>query len=404
MKPGVLVNGGGTGEGGGGTYVVAIAREIARGGDRGLAWNFLASARLVNLISEAAAPVALPPMGVVRRTLWEQFRLTSPRDGVLVAAAGYGPMVRRGPFVLVAHNALHYRWPKFGGRPAIRLFVESTIARGSARRASAVLAPTESMASLVAAGARVPALASPFGPGLVDRRIPSCDGRFVFLHRTQWGPHKGFRVLLKAVQTLAAKRPRSFVLRSACDPHGRFAATYPRSAPERELLEDPLVASHLELASFVIGSAAQRELSGDAVVMPSETESFCFPIAEALCFGLPVVAVDRPYARELCGPAAFFVAPDDPAALALAMEQLIDGERPPMPRQDRLARLSWARHVDDLASAVTRAAAEDRSSSDSHHCSKKPLNRVIRKTSGGRIASATSALQGYAASVAAPAG
>jgi len=44
----------------------------------------------------------------------------------------------------------------------------------------------------------------------------------------------------------------------------------------------------------------------DVLVMTSHAESFGLPIVEAWMSGLPVLAVDQPYARELCGDAACY--------------------------------------------------------------------------------------------------
>lgn len=44
---------------------------------------------------------------------------------------------------------------------------------------------------------------------------------------------------------------------------------------------------------------------------------------EAMAAGAPVVAADRPYAREICGPAAAFFDPDSPDALFLQLEAVL---------------------------------------------------------------------------------
>ena len=200
--------------------------------------------------------------------------------------------------------------------------------------------------------------AIPFGPGLVTGATPGPRPRFTFLHRTTWHAHKRFVDLLLAVRELARGAEGRFVVRSACDPRTAFAREFSESARDRELLEEPAIASHVELASF--GPAAQRRLDGDAVVVPSTTESFCFPIAEAVGARVPVLAADTGFARELCGEGAFYARPADPSGLAEGMRRLIDGERPPPVPPEIRARISWSAHTDGLAALCHSLAAGER--------------------------------------------
>jgi glycosyltransferase involved in cell wall biosynthesis len=354
----VHVHAGGTEGGGGATYVLALARELARDGDRGLRWRFGATMALAGLLSRAGVEVVeLPALPAWQRALWEQAVLARRNGATLLAATNFGPLARRAGYVLVAHNALYFADLPFSGSGRRRLRAEALLARASARRARVVVTPSEAMAGLVRArtGARVRAI--PFGPGLAERRVRAPDPRFIFLHRTHWGPHKRLVDLLCAVRELAGKIPGRFVVRTACDPRTPFAEGYANSAEERQLLSDPLVRGHVEVASFALGSVDQVVLAGDAVIVPSATESFSFPLAEAMCFGLPAVAADRPFARELCGAAAAYVVPGDVTALATAMGRLVDGWRPPRPSPEHVRRLSWSAHVDGLATACAEVAS-----------------------------------------------
>ena len=67
-----------------------------------------------------------------------------------------------------------------------------------------------------------------------------------------------------------------------------------------------------DLARVVAGAAA--------VVVPSWYEGFGLPALEALACGTPVVAADLPAHREVLGDQAELFPPDDPAALAAALE------------------------------------------------------------------------------------
>ena len=116
----------------------------------------------------------------------------------------------------------------------------------------------------------------------------------------------------------------------------------------------------MDVATFALGSPAQRTVAGHAVVLPSATESFSFPLAEAIATGLPVIAADSPFAREVCGDGAWYYDAGDVAALTAALRRLLDGERPAQADPGRRRRLSWPAHVDGLAALVRAVGAVNR--------------------------------------------
>jgi glycosyltransferase involved in cell wall biosynthesis len=340
---------------------LALANELIRSGDRGFRWRFVATADLAARLNPLGVDVTEPSVsGTARRVLWEQVAFARASGGdVLLAAGGFGPLARVRPFVLVAHNALHYggALPATGLRRT-RLALERLHAQASARRAQSVVVPSRAMAAMLRAKTSRPVRVAPFGPGLAAESWGPV-APFTFLHRTHWGPHKALDVLLRAVRQLAERRPGDFRVRTACDPFSSFARKFSVSGGERRLLEDPVVGTHVDIATYELGSREQREVQGDAVVMPSWLESFSFPLAEALWLGLPIVTVDRLYARELCSQAAFYAPAGDPARLSAEMERLLDGERPPHPEPAQVRRLSWKAHVDALADECWAALQVD---------------------------------------------
>lgn len=75
---------------------------------------------------------------------------------------------------------------------------------------------------------------------------------------------------------------------------------------------------------FVSDDELARLYRGAAVaVYPSRFEGFGMPITEAMACGVPVVASSHPSMDEACGDAAVRADPDDPVAIAAAIEEAL---------------------------------------------------------------------------------
>jgi glycosyltransferase involved in cell wall biosynthesis len=365
MMPRVLVNAAGSISGGGRTWLLGVVEEIERGGGGDVEWAFCVTADTAASLAEVVTSVGVVQVrsrSPLARVAFEQFILPQKRRrhgfDLLISAANFGPLLKAGGNVLLSRNALHFTPISVRGRGAARLRVEAALARASVARADVVVTASEAMADLVRPHTKSPIRVIPFGPGLVEGQAPSEDGRLVFLHRTAWGPHKRLVDLLEAVRILAEAYEDEFLVRSACaplsdpgtldGPSRPSASAFGDSTAEIKLLRDPLVARHIELKPFRVGE--DRRPVGDAVVVPSAVESFCFPLAEAVSLGIPAVAADVPFARELCGAGAFYFEPESAESLAASMSRLLEGERPPAYPADKQDRISWRAHVDGLAS------------------------------------------------------
>jgi glycosyltransferase involved in cell wall biosynthesis len=346
----IAVDAEGLTSGGGRTWVTGLVEELAAGGGREAVWTVRVSDRLglSATVGPAHRLVSTPPRSTVLRLLGLQTDALGGSDGaVRVHSANFGPLLGRGAYVLMAHNALHFQ-PVGGSGPwAQRLRVESALARASVRRAEVTVVPSQAMADLVHEATGRDPRVLPFG---VRAGVPGSepgDDRFTFVNRTTWGPHKNLGVLLEATRALGRRRPGAFLVWTAADPFTRFARGFAESRPERALMSDPVVRAHIRIAPFPDPGVSV----GQAAVIPSDLESFCFPLAEAIASGLPAIVADKAWARELCGEAAMFVEAGAAVDLAAAMEAVLDGARPPAVAADRLARLSWGRHVQGLRDA-----------------------------------------------------
>lgn len=195
----------------------------------------------------------------------------------------------------------------------------------SVRAASVLTVQTQALATAVCAQAKLPPeriRIIPHGPGLIEpvaspRPWP---GRRTWRigYVTKPGVQKNFGILFQAVAQLrAAGRDLVLVL------------TLDESDPQA-------VHSLAQMAAHGIGVWVDNRgdlptggVAGvydtlDLFVFPSLSESFGFPMVEAMTKGLPLLVADTPGNREVAGDAGLVFGVDDPAGLAGQIACLMD--------------------------------------------------------------------------------
>jgi glycosyltransferase involved in cell wall biosynthesis len=119
----------------------------------------------------------------------------------------------------------------------------------------------------------------------------------------------------------------------------------------------------VHLRSYVSdGDLGQLYAGASAFVFLSDYEGFGLTPLEALASGVPVVLLDTPVAREICGDAAAYITRPDPDVIATALEAVLfdaEGrERMLSAANDVVSRYSWAtfseRVLDVLLDAGSR--------------------------------------------------
>lgn len=148
-----------------------------------------------------------------------------------------------------------------------------------------------------------PALpAGPPSPRLAPMR--SAKG-FRFLMVGEPTPYKNIDAVVAGLQILRAIQPETRLF-ATCASHGA-PGVVPLGRLERHELREAYKLAH-------------------ALVMPSLVETVGFPMLEAAQLGVPILAADRPYAREICGTAAVFFDPLQAQSFALEAGELLDDE------------------------------------------------------------------------------
>jgi glycosyltransferase involved in cell wall biosynthesis len=182
---------------------------------------------------------------------------------------------------------------------------------------------------------------APLGPGQdVARDAGAERGHLLYVGDDE--PRKNVPVMLEAYRRYRQQDPDPLPLVLAGSASGDGPGVAVERHPRRERLAE------------LYGGAA-------ALVHPSLYEGFGLTALEAMSAGVPVVAGRSPGIEEVCGDAARYADPRDPAALAAAIAEVVDS--PELRRElaergrRRAERYSWERCARAHATAYSLARA-----------------------------------------------
>ena len=279
--------------------------------------------------SSAASPLAR----LVKDICWLPLRARANGFDALVTLTNFGPIWTSTPHIVFQRNANYYS-PYFATRVDRRTRLATALRRSIAvatmKRAAVIVTPSAAMAGLIrqtcpsVSEKRFEAIHHGFSFDCFHKvasnspsTLPS-DGRLRLLYPTHPGPHKGFEILFDALA----------LLRSSLDNFMLYSTIEPSDWPCGVKKYQEQI-NRLELNKWVkfLGRIPQAQMEGlyrtaDVVVFPSLSESFGFPLLEALAFGVPVVAADTPVNREICGDGAVYYPPLDAQAAAAMISHL----------------------------------------------------------------------------------
>ena len=229
------------------------------------------------------------------------------------------------------HDLTMFSHPQFhtlDNRVRTVVAVTEALARGAVLAAVSESTRREAVERLrleAAAIAVVPPVVSPVfrpEPGAADgERLAALgvEGRYV-LFVGSLEPRKNLGRLLDAWESLP---PR------IGDRH-RLVAVVPATW-HQEAVRERLHRMVRQGRAVLVENAGEEDLAalyrgGRALAFPSLVEGFGLPVAEAMACGTPVVTSDRSSLPEVAGEAAILVDPEDPAALASALQRVLEDE------------------------------------------------------------------------------
>ena len=206
-----------------------------------------------------------------------------------------------------------------------RLWIERLWCRALKNRCSRYIVQTPSMAASLRRWVRREVLVSvvPFAPAVVATTSgPNTSGRmFDFVYVASGEAHKNHRNLLEAWHLLAEAGFRPS-LALTVNP-----MTYPSIFDELSKVTRDFSLNIVNLGHLSTEDIAGLYKSSSALIFPSRTESFGLPLIEAMHHGLPILAPELDYVRDVVTPIETFD-PSSPISIARAVRRFLGNAEP----------------------------------------------------------------------------
>jgi glycosyltransferase involved in cell wall biosynthesis len=387
----VLVNAVSANTGGGVTYLLNLLRNLPAAGPEHLYDVYLPAATRERLASEVdGSRVRLhdyqhSDSGTGMRIRFDQLevpRLVRKHGAdVLFSTANYGTLRSPCPQLLLMQNTLPFvsgSWQEAQqgvvGRAAGYLRRMLTVA--SMRAADRVVFPTEAMRELVApfvslAEDRVDVIHYGFDaeeflrkpdaalPVIEEISRLRAEGYHILLNVSHYVRHKNLETVVEALPHLLQQGHRI-----------RFVTTVPRDEKDDRSPDFRRFLARIDelgLGEVVIrtgpleyGQLSALYATADIFVFPSATESFGFPLVEAMVCGCPVAASAIPVTREICQGAGEYFPTLDAGACAALLQRLLErpGRRAEMSLEarHRARHFSWAKYAQHFVASLEQVA------------------------------------------------
>lgn len=260
---------------------------------------------------------------------WRLHRTATTNDLVL-CFHGLPPLFpTRAKVVVFIQNRLLIEQSSLAAYPLnirLRLAVERLWCRLFQRRCSRYIVQTPSMAESLTCWLRseIPVSVLPFAPATLassTSKTAATRWQYDFVYIASGEAHKNHDNLLLAWRLLAEVGLKPSLALTV------DALNYPRLASEIERQRD-----HHGLNIVNLGKVASADIpalykSSSALIFPSKVESFGLPLIEATQMGLPVLASELDYVRDVIEPVETFD-PESPVSMARAVRRFLKNPEP----------------------------------------------------------------------------
>jgi glycosyltransferase involved in cell wall biosynthesis len=322
----------------------------------------------------AAAPSVTVAVNARRRTEWvrgeQQLLPRIARDrgvDLLHSLASTGPIRGRFHKVVTIHDLIYRIYPE--AHAGIKSKGMGVLVPLAARRSDRVITPSsttrddvvrllkvpEERVDVVHEGVRRPTIDPSESPGQLRARL-NLGTRPLVLTLSAKRPHKNLERLLEAIKLIPAERRPLLLL-----PGYRT----PWESALRHHAIDLGIDGDVRFLGWVPTSELEALFAAaDCFVFPSLYEGFGLPVLEAMARGVPVACSDRGALREVAGDAARLFDPENPAAIAEAVAELLadrsESERLAKAGRVRAEAFTWERTARATLAAYARTLDRSR--------------------------------------------
>jgi glycosyltransferase involved in cell wall biosynthesis len=282
-------------------------------------FNFPSSPKIVEVECPFAEGNKLYRLWWLERRLPEELRQLG--SNVLLCLSGCGTGGAAVPHLTMIQQSLPFspeatKLGSLAGR--LRMRGIRSAMRRSCRSSRSVIVQTQKMKDTLGSAFSLPShrikvitpcvrkVAAPEKPGDALARMRSVRSGFRVLYVGNQSAYKNVNLLVQAAESLRTRIPELSVFLTLPPDH-------------------PVNGRHgMDCLGYLSGpDLAEAYSLADAFVMPSLQETVGLPLLEAMDAGTPIIAADRPYAREVCGTAAVYCDPYDSSSLASHLEVVL---------------------------------------------------------------------------------
>lgn len=353
---------------------------------------FLVPPKLAGCVGRLGAHIEVIPSEIGlgppwKRFFWDQVTLRrlakEQRVDVLVSTSDFGMLFPPCPQILMVSNSVFFS-PFYLKRilplKSVKFKLEFLLRRWlislSVKTSNVVIASSESMVMLLRefiphldGKPVVNYLGVPLECFLRDtpaskKGAENVTKPFQLLFVSEYSDYKNLTILLKTVLLLRQQGMDDFRLMTTADPWQFPDVEIVRREEDKRLATHPMIAAIVKFTGTVpYVDIPALYAQSDLFIFPSLTESFGYPLVEAMASGLPVIASDIPICREICGEAAVYFNPlnaDDLAQKIMKMRG--DPERRhklgALGRKRAIEQFDWNDHVKRLLELIEMAGKE----------------------------------------------